>query len=113
MNITARERLAKIVKDTRGVQSQRSFAKQLGVTGTAVKSWEDMESIPSTENLKHIALRAGFSSVDNLLSYLYGKPNDKPTDLQELINKMYQLPIDEVIAITNAGMKRLTEEVQH
>lgn len=113
MNIEARERLAKLVKDTRGVKSQRSFAKQLGVTGTAVKSWEDMESIPSTENLKQIALLAGFNSVDHLLSYLYGRPSEKPTDLQELINKIYQLPIEQVIAITNAGMKRLTEEIQH
>lgn len=111
MNITARERLAKIVKEIRGTQSQRGFAKQLGVTGTAVKSWEDMESVPSTKNLKHIALLAGFDSVDGLLSYLNGKPSDKPTDLQELINRMYQLPIDQVAALTNAGMKRLTEEV--
>ena len=61
MNIESREKLIEIIKQARGSLSQRSFAKILGVSATAVQLWEKGVNVPDAENLAQIAPRAGYT----------------------------------------------------
>lgn len=112
MNITARERLAKIVKEIRGNRSQRAFARDLGVTGTAVRAWEETRSIPDIDNMKRIGLLAGFKSLDDFLSYLNGEALEQPKEIDKIINQLRQMPLEQVVQITNAGIERLKSAAQ-
>lgn len=59
MDFETRQRLAESVRRARGEQSQRQFAKSLGVSFPAVRSWEEGESIPGLENMEAIAAALG------------------------------------------------------
>ena len=73
MDFEARQRLSEAVKKARGSRSQRKFAKDIGVSFAAVRSWEECESFPSQENLELIASVAG-RSLEEFLLYLKGEP---------------------------------------
>ncbi len=77
MDVEARQRLSEAVKKARGSRSQRKFAKDIGVSFAAVRSWEECESFPSQENLELIASIAG-RSLEELLLYLKGEPYPEP-----------------------------------
>ncbi|MBV8886527.1 MAG: helix-turn-helix transcriptional regulator, partial [Chroococcidiopsidaceae cyanobacterium CP_BM_RX_35] len=101
MNIEGREKLIQIIKLARGSMSQRSFGKLLGVSATAVQLWEKGESIPDTENLAQIAKRAGYT-LEELLSYLEGKPVTEPSDLAQILRQIKFMPLNQVATIAQA-----------
>ena len=55
MNAEYRQRLSDAVRRARGDRTMRRFAKDLGVSYPAVRSWEEGESLPGLENLEAIA----------------------------------------------------------
>ena len=77
MDAKAREHLSLAVKKARGSRSQRKFAKDIGVSFAAVRSWEECESFHSQENLSLIASVLGLP-LDEFLLYLNGEPYPKP-----------------------------------
>ena len=77
MDVKTREHLSFAVKKARGSRSQRKFAKDIGVSFAAVRSWEECESFPSQENLSLIASVLGLP-LDEFLLYLNGEPYPKP-----------------------------------
>ena len=83
MDITAEERLAFLIKKLRGEKSQRQFAKILGVSYAAIRSWEESESMPGLTSLEKIAAYSN-QSVQELLEYRKAEGKDK--------SKVAQLP---------------------
>ncbi len=100
------EKLIEVVKLARGDLSQRAFGKLLGVSSTAVQLWEKGQSIPDTENLAQISVRAGFT-LEELLAHLEGKPMREPVDTNELLKKIQCMPLRDLAVIVRAGVERL------
>ncbi|WP_041623493.1 helix-turn-helix domain-containing protein [Oscillatoria nigro-viridis] len=108
MNAEAKKKLIEIVKLARGSMSQRAFGKLLGVSATAVQLWEKGQSIPDTENLAQISVRAGFT-LEELLAHLEGKPMREPVDTNDLLKKIQCMPLSDLAVIVRAGMERLAD----
>ncbi|MFH7025127.1 MAG: helix-turn-helix domain-containing protein [Heteroscytonema crispum UTEX LB 1556] len=106
MNTVGREKLVEIVKKTRGTMSQRAFGKLLGVSTTAVQSWERGDSVPDTENLAKIAARAGYT-LEQLLGYLEGKALLETSDLSVILRQIKYMPLSQVAQIVQAAADRL------
>ncbi|HEY9876635.1 MAG TPA: helix-turn-helix transcriptional regulator [Candidatus Obscuribacterales bacterium] len=111
MDAEAKYKLIEVVKMARGSMSQRAFGKMLGVSATAVQLWEKGQTIPDTENLAQIAVRAGFT-LEELLSHLEGKPAQAPVDTNDMLKKIQCMPISELTVIVRAGMERLAAVAQ-
>lgn len=94
-----------IVKTTRGSMSQRAFGKLVGVSTTAVQSWERGDSVPDTENLAKIAARAGYT-LEQLLSYLEGNPLSQPSDVNQILKQIKFMPLNQVAMIAQAAVER-------
>ena len=69
VDTTAEERLSSLIKKLRRNKSQRQFAKLLGVSYAAVRSWEERESMPSVKNLTKIADYSN-QTLEDLLAYI-------------------------------------------
>lgn len=114
MNIEARERLAKIVKSTRGERTQRAFARDLGVSYTAIQDWEKARTIPGTDNLEKIADKAGLT-LQELLEYLeFGekaKVERLPTG--KLIKELEVMPLEELMKVADVVYARLKGVATH
>jgi transcriptional regulator with XRE-family HTH domain len=102
----AKRKLIEIVKLARGDMSQRAFGKLLGVSSTAVQLWEKGQTIPDTENLAQIAIKAGFT-LEELIGYLEGKPMQEPVDTNDLLKKIQCMPIADLAVVGRAVMDRL------
>jgi transcriptional regulator with XRE-family HTH domain len=63
VDISAEERLSSLIRKLRGDKSQRQFAKSLGVSYAAVRSWEESESMPGLTSLGKIADYSHLSSM--------------------------------------------------
>jgi transcriptional regulator with XRE-family HTH domain len=106
VNTVGREKLVEIVKKTRGAMSQRAFGKLLGVSTTAVQSWERGDSVPDTENLAKIAARAGYN-LEQLLGYLEGNALPETSDLSVILRQIKYMPLSQVAQIVQAAADRL------
>jgi len=106
-----KRKLIEIVKLARGDLSQRAFGKLLGVSSTAVQLWEKGQSIPDTENLTQIAIRAGFT-LEELISHLDGKPMREPMDTNDMLKKIQCMPIADLAVIVRAGVERLANAAE-
>jgi transcriptional regulator with XRE-family HTH domain len=102
VDISAEERLSSLVKKLRGEKSQRQFAKVLGVSYAAVRSWEESESMPGLNSLEKIAAYSN-QTVEELLEYLKNEGKDQSKILsfpkaylaEDLFPQVKQLPRNE------------------
>ena len=67
---SAKERLAKLVKELRGNATQREFARFLGTSYTAIQDWEKGIRLPSSKNLRRIAQLKKWTQAE-LFQYLF------------------------------------------
>jgi transcriptional regulator with XRE-family HTH domain len=111
VNLEGRKKLIEIIKKARGSISQRAFGKLLGVSATAVQLWEKGQTIPDTENLAQIAVRAGFR-MEELICYLEGKPLPEPVELSDMLKKIECMPLSELAVISRAVVERLAAAVE-
>lgn len=111
MNDESRKKLVEIIKQARGSMSQRAFGKVLGVSATAVNMWEKGLKVPDTENLAQIAAHAGYS-IEQLLSYIEGKPIQQASDLSLILRQINHMPLSQVAQIVQAGASRLAAAVE-
>lgn len=107
MDAKAKERLAKLIKDLRKGLSQKEFAKSLGVTYSAIQSWENAEVTPSSENLIKISKAAGYS-LEELISFLNGQPVERPSSIEKLVAQIQTMPTKELAAVARAVGDRLS-----
>ncbi|MEH2138598.1 helix-turn-helix transcriptional regulator [Nostoc sp.] len=77
MDSQAKQRLAELIIEAQGHQSQRKFAIALGVNPATLKNWIDGQGSPSPENLEKIAKATGFEGIDDLLEHLRGIQGEK------------------------------------
>ena len=97
MEYDSQQRLSRLIKQLRGDRSQRSFAKTLGVSYAAVRSWEEAETMPAIKSLQKIATYSR-QSVESLLQYLkHGEVEDesdidKPKTAEDLLSELNYLP---------------------
>lgn len=71
-DMATRIRLSVVVKLARGNRSQRKFAKDLGISYAAIRSWEECENLAGLESMKVIATASGMT-LEELLAYLKGE----------------------------------------
>ncbi len=108
MNLESRQKLAEIVRKARGEMSQRAFGRRLGVSGTAVRLWEEMQTFPDTENLSQIAHVAGYT-LDELMVFLEDNPVQKidPIELSSFLKQLRSLPREQLVKVTKACVEML------
>lgn len=90
-----------MVKMARGDKSQRAFARELGVSATAVQHWERGDVVPETENLAKIGVRAGFT-LEELLTYLDGEGHQSPRQLDQVLKQIQLMPLEQVAVVSKA-----------
>lgn len=115
MDAEARQRLSDLIKRARGHMSQRQFAKQLGVSFAAIRSWEECESMPGTKNLEAIADLTG-QTLEELLEYLKGdsllprSDASKAEDLLVPLNALSREELARLIEMAAARLVRMSRE---
>jgi transcriptional regulator with XRE-family HTH domain len=111
VNPEAKQKIGEIVKVARGSMSQRGFAKILGVSYTALGSWEKGEYVPDIETLAQIAERAGYT-MEELLNYLGLKSQTETSDFNQIIKQIRVMPLSQVALIVQAGANRLASAME-
>lgn len=106
MNLVAKEKLAAVVKQARGSRSYRAYGKLLGVSGTTVQGWENLEYVPERENLAKIAADAGYT-LSELILYLDEKPLPSPSSRDRILQQMRRLSKTELVEVMEEGVKLL------
>lgn len=104
------ERLATLIKELRGKQSQRSFAKQLGVSRASIQFWESQMAWPESENLEKLAALKGWNLEEvraylikgQLPSYL---PLEQP--LEQILNTVRSLPFEAAAIVAAAAVETM------
>jgi transcriptional regulator with XRE-family HTH domain len=94
-------RLSKLLKDTRGTESQRSFCKRLGVSLPALAGWEDGRTVPETVNLQKIAATCGKSYIE-LVEYLQGSKFSQQGSLDCRIDEATKLTHEDKMRMVKA-----------
>ncbi|WP_204151902.1 helix-turn-helix domain-containing protein [Leptolyngbya sp. CCY15150] len=98
---TYRSRLSETVARLRGDRSIRRFAKDLGVSFPAARSWEEEESFPNLKNLEKIAQLDG-KTLEEFLEYLRGDDWIAPNEItvaEDLLGFIEHLPKSEKVRL--------------
>jgi transcriptional regulator with XRE-family HTH domain len=107
MDIQSKERLSVLVKEARGNMTKSAFAEMLGVSHTAVGSWEQGSFMPDVKSLVKISSILGLS-VEELLIRIEGKHiSSKSFDLNRMINQINSMPQKQVALLGRAVSDRL------
>ena len=102
----SKEKLAELIRRLRGDQSQRAFAKTLGVSFASIQSWENGDAMPSTENLAAIAQKAGYT-LEGLIAHLEDRPIPKTASIDEIVMQIKSLPLKQLALVERAVGDRL------
>ena len=102
----SKEKLAELIRQLRGDQSQRAFAKTLGVSFASIQSWENGDAMPSTENLSVIAQKSGYT-LQGLIEYLEDRPISKNASIDEIVMQIKSLPLRQLALVERAVGDRL------
>jgi transcriptional regulator with XRE-family HTH domain len=108
MDISARQKLANLIRNHRGNKSYRSYGKELGVSGTTIQDWETLATEPSGEKLNLIANAVGFT-LQELLENINGRAFSNPTPIDRLIRQIESLPPNEICRVVEAGVRKLSQ----
>jgi transcriptional regulator with XRE-family HTH domain len=108
MNLESRQKLSKLLFALRGSKSRRGFARDLGVSATAIISWEKADNEPDVEHLTQIAKLAGYT-LDELMNHLEGtspKKSDK-IPFARILTETSRLSVKEAAQLYRAVGDRL------
>jgi transcriptional regulator with XRE-family HTH domain len=108
VDIRAKQKLAILVHDACTRHGQRGYAKRLGVSQSAVLGWLEARSTPTIDNLKRIALDAGYT-LEQFEAYLNEQPLPRPSTKDQLVVQMRQLARQELAEVLEAGVRLLAE----
>lgn len=100
------ERLAALVVELRGDLSQRQFAKKLGVSFSAVQSWEARMSWPGTQNLRKLA-KLKCWSFEELQCYLEGESSARSLSVQQLLAEVRSLPFEDAVQVAQVALETI------
>ena len=82
----------------RGDQSQREFARRLGVAQSTVQAWENGRNTPSLENLEKLATMRG-QLPEEFTAFLYGRLGSASLPVKEQIPLMSCQQISELMIL--------------
>jgi transcriptional regulator with XRE-family HTH domain len=106
MVIESKEKFANIVKQlVVKAKSRRAFAREFGVSASAVIHWEQ-GVIPDTDNLIKIASMAGYT-FEEFQEMLYGKSLSKPRSVDEIIRQIRNLAPKDLALVIKASADEL------
>ena len=108
MTIEGRQRFADLINRlVNEVGSRRAFARNIGVTSSAVSGWQECKSIPDLENLTSIASYSGYS-IQELQNMLLGKtlPN-QVSEITQIKNKIQTMKVDDLTQVYRLVSDRL------
>ena len=100
------ERLTQLIRELRGHQSQRQFAKRLGVSQSAVNLWESGQAWPETENLEKLGALKGWN-LEEIQTYLIKGELPSFEPLDQLLDRVRSLPSEAVIKIAAVAVETL------
>jgi transcriptional regulator with XRE-family HTH domain len=108
MNLTSRQKLSQLLLDLRGSKSRRAFAREIGVTATAVIAWENADSEPDMKHLTTIAKLAGYT-LDELRVFLGDSEHKRTSKIpfSRILTETSQLSIQEAAQLYRAVGDRL------
>jgi transcriptional regulator with XRE-family HTH domain len=102
MDNQSKKRLSSLVKEARGSMTKSAFAEMLGVSHTAVGSWEQGAFMPDVKTLVKISQILD-CSVEELLSQIDGiETPAKTLDVNRLIKQINSLPPKQIAFIGKA-----------
>ena len=110
MDETSKQRLALLIRNARGDESQRAFAKQIGVSYSSLQAWEAANSVPDFENLIAIAEFLGIQTselVRHILAEASEMETKIPKDAAELLPLIEMLTPRERIKLINYSCETL------
>lgn len=112
MNLDARKRLSEIIQAARGEESQRAFAKRIGLSYAAVRSWEKCENFPDLENLQALSIGIGIP-VEKLVLLTLGKSVklEAPAVAEDVFGIATLLPKREIARLIELLAKKLSQEM--
>jgi len=105
-NSQGKKRLKEVLTIAQGSMSRRAFSRSLGVSPTAVILWEQGETAPDLANLIKIAKLSGYS-LEELVCYLSGESLPEPDLFDKMLREINQMPLEQVVKLTCAGINRL------
>ena len=100
------DRLTKLIRELRQSQSQRQFAKRLGVSQSAVNLWESGRAWPEAENLKKLAALKGWN-LEEIQTYLIKGELSASEPLDQILNMVRSLPSEAVVKIAAVAVETL------
>ena len=108
MNLESRQKLSNLLFTLRGSKSRRGFARELGVSATAIISWEKTDNEPDVEHLNRIAKLAGYT-LDELMTYLEGRDVKKSDTMSfaRILTETSRLGVTEAAQLYRAVGDRL------
>jgi transcriptional regulator with XRE-family HTH domain len=103
MSLETRQKLSELIKSLVAKRkSRREFARQIGVSASAVISWEEMTSFPDMENLKKIAKEFG-CTLSELQEMLEGKQSNQQGTVEHVIYEIQQLSQKDIAKVIEAA----------
>jgi transcriptional regulator with XRE-family HTH domain len=99
MNRQEREQLSTFLKELRGGKTQRSFADILNCSYSALRSWEEAESVPGIENLQKIAEIAEISIYELIAIIKQENLAEKKETIESLKRSINSLNREEKLEI--------------
>ncbi len=109
MDITAKEKIAKIVQSGCDRFGQRGYARKLGVSLYAVQNWLECGSTPTVENLKKIASHAGYT-FEEFMNFLdQNKENVEIGSLDKVLKEIRHLQKEDLVQVICEGTRLLAE----
>ena len=100
------KRLATLIQELRGSQSQRQFAKQLGVSRSSVNFWESHIAWPETENLEKLAALKGWT-LSHLQTYLIEGELPSEDPLEQVLKTVRSLPLEALAKVATVAVETL------
>jgi transcriptional regulator with XRE-family HTH domain len=104
---TKAERLATLVRELRGSKSQGQFARLLKVSRSTVTLWESHLALPSSKNLMNLARLKGWN-FEEISAYMEeGKLPDNCEQIEHILNRVRELPSDQLIQVATVVAETL------
>lgn len=103
MQLEVRKKFAQVVRELRGSQGYREFARKIGISHPTVGAWENLKGIPDTESLRKIASLRG-ETLEEFEAFLGG--NCKPDQIQRVIQQIQIMSDIELAIVLKAIAKR-------
>lgn len=103
---TKAKRLATLVRELRGSQSQGQFAKKLGVSRSTVTLWESGLAWPEAENLQKLASSKGWN-LEEIQTYLIEGELPEREPLDEILDRVRSLPSEALAQVAAVAVQTL------